>query len=110
MQLVAAPVDIHLYGLRAMGAEIEVDSGYIHAKVNGRLQGTDLVLDKVSVNGTENLMMAATLAEDVTTIYNAAREPEVVDTANFLNVMGAKISGAGSDTIKIEGVERFAWW
>ena len=100
------PVDIHLQGLRAMGAEIEVDSGYIHGKVNGRLKGADLVLDKVSVNGTENLMMAATLADGVTTIYNAAREPEVVDTANFLNAMGANISGAGTDTIKIQGVAR----
>ncbi len=100
------PVDIHLQGLRAMGAEITVDAGYIHGKVNGKLQGADLVLDKVSVNGTENLMMAATLAEGVTTIYNAAREPEVVDTAGFLNKMGANITGAGTDTIKIEGVDR----
>ena len=99
------PVNIHLQGLRAMGAQIEVNSGYIHGKVNGRLQGADLVLDKVSVNGTENLMMAAVLAEGITTIYNAAREPEVIDTANFLNAMGAKVVGAGTDTIKIQGVE-----
>jgi len=99
------PVDIHLNGLRAMGAEIEVDSGYIHGRVNGRLQGTELILDKISVNGTENLMMAAALAQGTTVIYNAAREPEVVDTANFLNAMGAKILHAGTDTITIEGVD-----
>jgi UDP-N-acetylglucosamine 1-carboxyvinyltransferase len=99
------PVDIHLKGLEALGAEITVDAGYIHGKVNGRLKGTTLDLEKVTVNGTENLMMAASLAEGTTTILNAAREPEVVDTADFLNAMGAKITGAGTDTITIEGVE-----
>ena len=99
------PVDIHLDGLRAMGAKIDVDGGYIHASVNGRLQGAKILLEKVTVNGTENLMMAATLAEGTTILRNAAQEPEVVDTADFLNAMGAKITGAGSDTITIEGVE-----
>lgn len=99
------PVDIHLDGLKAMGADIDVSGGYIHASVDGRLKGANLVLDKVTVNGTENLMMAATLADGKTVISNAAREPEVVDTANFLNAMGAKVSGAGTDTITIEGVE-----
>jgi UDP-N-acetylglucosamine 1-carboxyvinyltransferase len=100
------PVDVHLDGLKAMGAKINVENGYIYASVEGRLQGVHLALEKVTVNGTENLMMAATLAEGVTTLSNAAREPEVVDTANFLNAMGAKITGAGTDTITIEGVER----
>ena len=99
------PVDIHLNGLRAMGAEIEVDNGYIYGKVNGRLQGASLVLDKVSVNGTENLMMAAVLAKGTTVIDNAACEPEVVDTANFLIAMGARIFNAGTSTITIEGVD-----
>jgi UDP-N-acetylglucosamine 1-carboxyvinyltransferase len=100
------PVDIHLEGLKAMGAKITVRGGYIYGKVKGRLKGTHLILDKVTVNGTENLMMAASLAEGKTIISNAAREPEVVDTANFLNAMGAKISGAGTDTIEIQGVEK----
>lgn len=100
------PVNIHLAGLKAMGAKITVRNGYIYAKVKGRLQGAHLILEKVTVNGTENLMMAASLAEGTTIISNAAREPEVVDTANFLNAMGAKITGAGTDTIEIEGVER----
>ncbi len=99
------PVDLHIKGLQAMGAEIEVSNGYIHAKAN-RLKGTRLVMDIVTVTGTENLMMAAALAEGITTIENAAREPEVVDLANFINAMGGKISGAGSDTILIEGVEK----
>ena len=99
------PVNIHIDGLRAMGAEIEVKSGYILANTHGhRLQGTDFTMDLVTVTGTENLMAAATLAEGVTVLRNAAREPEVVDLANFLNAQGAKISGAGSDTITIEGV------
>lgn len=100
------PINIHLEGLKAMGAKISVRAGYIYAKVKGRLQGTTIALDKVTVNGTENLMMAATLAEGKTVLCNAAREPEVVDTANFLNAMGAKITGAGTDTIEIEGVEK----
>lgn len=99
------PVDLHIKGLQAMGAEIDVSNGYIHAKAN-RLKGTRLVMDIVTVTGTENLMMAAALAEGITTIENAAREPEVVDLANFINAMGGKISGAGSDTILIEGVEK----
>ncbi len=99
------PVDLHIRGLEAMGAEISVENGYIKARCK-RLQGAKLVMDLVTVTGTENLMMAATLAEGMTIIENAAREPEVVDLADCLNSMGAKIVGAGSDTIKIEGVER----
>jgi len=102
------PVDIHIKGMEAMGAKINVKNGYIHAKVDGRLKGTTIVLDKVTVTGTENLMMAATLAEGTTVIQNAAREPEVVDVANFLNTLGAKISGAGTDTITIEGIEKLS--
>ncbi|NOQ89299.1 MAG: UDP-N-acetylglucosamine 1-carboxyvinyltransferase [Gammaproteobacteria bacterium] len=98
------PVDLHIKGLQDMGAEIDVSNGYIHAKAS-RLKGTRLVLDIVTVTGTENLMMAAALAEGITTIENAAREPEVVDLANFINAMGGKVSGAGTDTITIEGVE-----
>lgn len=100
------PIDIHLDGLRAMGAIIEVKNGYIDAKVNGRLKGVELNLPKITVNGTENLVMAASLAEGTTIIRNAAQEPEVTDTINFLNAMGAKITGAGTDTLTIEGVER----
>ncbi len=98
------PVNIHLEGLTAMGAEISVSNGYIHATAK-RLKGCRLVLDLVTVTGTENLMMAAALADGVTVIENAAREPEVVDLANFLNAMGAKIQGAGTDILEIEGVE-----
>ncbi|MDX1336168.1 MAG: UDP-N-acetylglucosamine 1-carboxyvinyltransferase, partial [Gammaproteobacteria bacterium] len=97
------PVNLHLDGLKAMGADIKVDGGYIKAKAN-RLKGARLVMDVVSVTGTENLMMAATLAEGQTVIENAAREPEVIDLANFLNKMGAQIEGAGTDRIVIEGV------
>lgn len=99
------PVDLHLRGLEAMGADIEVVNGYIHATVNKRLHGARLVLDTVTVTGTENLMMAAALADGVTVIENAAREPEVVDLANCINAMGGRVSGAGTDTITIEGVE-----
>ena len=99
------PVNLHIKGLQDMGADIEVKNGYIHARAE-RLKGARLVLDMVTVTGTENLMMAAVLADGVTTIENAAREPEVVDLANFLNTMGARITGAGSDTITIEGVEK----
>jgi len=99
------PVNLHIHGLEAMGADITVENGYIKARCK-RLKGAKLVMDMVTVTGTENLMMAATLAEDTTIIENAAREPEVVDLANCLNSMGAKISGAGTDTITIEGVER----
>jgi len=98
------PVNLHLQGLAQMGAEISVRNGYIHASAQ-RLKGCRLVLDLVTVTGTENLMMAATLAEGTTIIENAAREPEVVDLANFLNMMGAKIHGAGTDIIEIEGVD-----
>jgi UDP-N-acetylglucosamine 1-carboxyvinyltransferase len=98
------PVNLHLQGLAQMGAEISVKNGYIHASAK-RLRGCRLVLDMVTVTGTENLMMAAALAEGTTVIENAAREPEVVDLANFLNTMGAKIHGAGTDIIEIEGVQ-----
>lgn len=99
----ARPVNLHIDGLRKMGAQIVVENGYIKATAS-RLQGAHLVMDLVSVTGTENLLMAATLAEGVTIIENAAREPEVVDLANYLIAMGAKITGAGSATIRIEGV------
>ncbi|MCP5329241.1 MAG: UDP-N-acetylglucosamine 1-carboxyvinyltransferase [Sinobacteraceae bacterium] len=101
----ARPVNIHVAGLQAMGANIAIENGYIRAKA-ARLKGTRLVLETVTVTGTENLMMAAALADGVTVLENAAREPEVVDLANFLIAMGAKIRGAGTDTIEIEGVER----
>lgn len=99
------PVNLHIDGLRAMGAEIEVENGYIRAR-SGRLRSARLVMDMVTVTGTENLMMAATLADGITVIENAAREPEVVDLADCLNSMGAKITGAGTPTIEIEGVAR----
>jgi UDP-N-acetylglucosamine 1-carboxyvinyltransferase len=101
------PVDLHIKGLRALGADIEVENGYIKARVK-RLQGARLVMDQVTVTGTENLMMAATLAGGTTLIENAAREPEVVDLANCLNAMGARITGAGTDSIEVEGVERLS--
>lgn len=98
------PVDIHIEGLTQMGAKIIVRDGYIHASVENRLKGAELHLGKVTVTGTENLVMAATLAEGVTVIHNAAREPEVTDLANFLNTLGARIEGAGTSTITIHGV------
>jgi UDP-N-acetylglucosamine 1-carboxyvinyltransferase len=98
------PVDLHIKGLQAMGADITVENGYIMAKAK-RLKGAKLVMDTVTVTGTENLLMAATLAQGETVIENAAREPEVVDLANFLIKMGARISGAGTDTIVIQGVD-----
>ena len=101
----ARPVNIHIDGLRAMGAEIRVENGYVHARAR-RLKGARYLMDLVTVTGTENLMMAATLAAGETVLENAAREPEVVDLATFLNQMGARISGAGTDTLRIEGVER----
>lgn len=101
----ARPVNLHIQGLTAMGANIQVENGYITA-TSERLKGATLCLDLVTVTGTENLMMAATLAEGTTIIENAAREPEVVDLAKCLISMGAKIDGAGSDTIRIDGVER----
>ena len=100
----ARPVDMHLSGLEAMGAEITVEQGYIKAKCE-RLQGARIVMDQVTVTGTENLMMAASLANGTTVIENAAREPEVVDLADFINAMGGKIEDAGTDTITIHGVE-----
>jgi len=103
----ARPVNIHVAGLQALGADITIEGGYIRARAS-RLRGARLVLDTVTVTGTENLMMAATLAEGETVIENAAREPEVVDLANFLISMGAKIRGAGTDKIVVEGVERLS--
>lgn len=100
------PVDLHLQGLKAMGADIDVINGYVHAKVNGRLKGARIVFDTVTVTGTENLLMAAALAEGTTILENAAREPEIDDLADCLIKMGAKITGAGTDTITIEGVEQ----
>jgi UDP-N-acetylglucosamine 1-carboxyvinyltransferase len=99
------PVDLHLRGLEAMGATVTVEGGYINAEVKGRLQGARILMETVTVGGTENIMMAATLAQGQTVIENAAREPEVVDLALFLIAMGAKITGHGSDTIVIDGVE-----
>ena len=101
----ARPVDQHIKGLQAMGAEIHVENGYVHAKAS-RLKGARIVTDMVTVTGTENLMMAAVLADGETIIENAAREPEVIDLANCLIAMGARISGAGTDSIHIQGVER----
>lgn len=100
------PVDLHLKGLEAMGATITVDGGYINAEIDGRLKGARIFMEIVTVGGTENIMMAATLADGQTVIENAAREPEVVDLALCLIAMGAKISGHGTDTIVIDGVER----
>jgi UDP-N-acetylglucosamine 1-carboxyvinyltransferase len=100
------PVDLHLRGLEAMGATIDVDKGYIKATCDGRLNGARILMELVSVGATENLMMAATLAEGITTIENAAREPEIVDLANCLNTWGANIQGAGTSTLVIEGVDK----
>ena len=100
------PVNLHIQGLRALGAEVQVQEGYIRATVpGGRLKGARLRMDMVTVTGTENLMMAATLAKGTTVIENAAHEPEVTDLANCLNAMGARVSGAGTDCIVIDGVE-----
>jgi UDP-N-acetylglucosamine 1-carboxyvinyltransferase len=98
------PVNLHIEGLARMGADVRVEGGYIHARAK-RLEGARLMMDLVTVTGTENLMMAATLAKGTTLIENAAREPEVVDLARCLTAMGAKISGAGTDTIVVEGVD-----
>ncbi|WP_299259443.1 UDP-N-acetylglucosamine 1-carboxyvinyltransferase [uncultured Kushneria sp.] len=100
------PVDLHIRGLQAMGADIRVEGGYIRARAPGGLKGAHIVLDTVTVTGTENLLMAATLAEGRTVLENAAREPEIVDLAECLIAMGANISGHGSSTITIEGVKR----
>ncbi len=99
------PVDLHIRGLQALGADVTVENGYIKARAK-RLKGAQIVMDLVTVTGTENIMMAAALASGTTVIENAAQEPEVVDLANCLNAMGAQISGAGSSTIVIDGVER----
>ena len=101
------PVDLHIKGLQTMGAQIEIEQGYLHARAR-RLKAARIVMNLVTVTGTENLMMAATLADGITVIENAAREPEVVDLAECLNAMGARIFGAGSDVITIEGVEHHA--
>ncbi|MCT4619031.1 MAG: UDP-N-acetylglucosamine 1-carboxyvinyltransferase [Marinisporobacter sp.] len=98
------PIDLHLKGFHALGAEINVGHGYVEAKAN-QLRGNKIYLDFPSVGATENIMMAATMAEGLTVIENVAEEPEIVDLANFLNGLGAKIKGAGTDTIKIEGVK-----
>ncbi|MCR8645075.1 UDP-N-acetylglucosamine 1-carboxyvinyltransferase [Paenibacillus sp. N1-5-1-14] len=100
------PIDQHLKGFEAMGAEIELGQGYIEARSNGRLKGAKIYLDVASVGATENIMMAATLAEGTTIIENAAMEPEIVDLANYLNAMGAVVRGAGTGVIRIEGVEQ----
>ncbi|MSR17288.1 MAG: UDP-N-acetylglucosamine 1-carboxyvinyltransferase [Methylococcaceae bacterium] len=99
------PVDIHINGLMKLGADITLEGGFIHAKAK-RLKGCRLMLDQITVTGTENLLMAAVLAEGITIMENAAKEPEVTDLANFLNKMGAKITGIGTDILTIEGVER----
>ena len=100
------PVDLHLKALEQMGAEIELDGGYINARVAGRLKGAHIIFPQVTVGGTENLMMAATLAEGETVLSNAAREPEVADLAHCLVAMGAKIEGIGTGTLRIQGVDR----
>ncbi|MCX7074683.1 MAG: UDP-N-acetylglucosamine 1-carboxyvinyltransferase [Methylococcales bacterium] len=99
------PVDIHINGLMKLGADITLEGGFIHAKAK-RLKGCRLMLEQITVTGTENLLMAAVLAEGITIMENAAKEPEVTDLANFLNKMGAKITGIGTDILTIEGVER----
>jgi len=100
----ARPIDQHLKGLAALGAEIRVERGYVHATARN-LKGADVLFDKVTVGGTENLLMAAALADGVTTLRNAAREPEITDLATLLCSMGAKVEGAGTDTIRVEGVK-----
>jgi len=99
------PVNLHLDGMRALGADVTIEGGYIIARTHGRLKGAEIVLEHVTVTGTENIMMAAALAEGVTVIRNAALEPEVEDLAHFLNHIGAKITGMGTSTLYIEGVE-----
>ena len=100
------PVDVHINGMRALGAEIEVVNGFIKARVGSRLRGTELKLGKITVTGTENLIMASVLAEGRTVIHNAACEPEVEDLSNFLNQLGAKVQGAGTETVIIDGVDQ----
>ena len=100
----ARPVNLHIHGMKLMSAHIDVENGYINASKAGRLKGANIFMDMVSVTGTENLMMAASLADGTTVIENAAREPEIIDLANFLNAMGAKITGQGTNTLTIVGV------
>src|SRR5699024_10807821 len=100
------PIDVHLKGFEAMGAEINVGNGFVEVTSNGRLQGAKIYLDVASVGATENLIMAAALAEGKTVLENVAKEPEIVDLANYLNKMGANVVGAGTETIQIEGVEK----
>ncbi|SFK15652.1 UDP-N-acetylglucosamine 1-carboxyvinyltransferase [Halobacillus dabanensis] len=100
------PIDQHLKGFEAMGAQVTVGNGYVEAEVNGRLHGAKIYFDVPSVGATENVMMAAALADGKTVLENCAKEPEIVDLANYLNKMGAKIVGAGTETIRIEGVEK----
>src|SRR5215210_6245180 len=101
------PIDLHLTAFQALGAEVSLEAGNVVARApsNGRLRAAEVHFNKVTVTGTENLMMAATLARGSTTLHNAAREPEIVDLADLLNKMGARVNGAGSETIQIEGVE-----
>lgn len=99
------PVDVHIDGMRALGAEIDVTNGFIKARVHGRLKGADINLGKITVTGTENIIMAAVLAKGRTVIHNAACEPEVTDLSNFLNMLGAQIQGAGTETVTVDGVE-----
>jgi UDP-N-acetylglucosamine 1-carboxyvinyltransferase len=100
----ARPVNLHVQGLQAMGAKVVVENGFIKARTR-RLKGAHIVFDTVTVTGTENLMMAAALADGETVLENAAREPEVIDLANFINAMGAKVTGAGTSSIRIDGVD-----
>lgn len=102
------PVDLHLKGLKLLGADIKVEEGYIKARVDGRLKGARIVMDNISVTATENLIMAASLAEGTTVIENAAREPEIADLIQCLNTLGANITGAGTDTVTIEGVKKLS--
>src|SRR5699024_5043163 len=100
------PIDLHLKGFEIMGAKVTKGNGYVEVKVDGRLKGGTIYLDMASVGATENIMMAAALAEGKTVIENCAKEPEIVDLANYLNKMGANIIGAGTETIKIQGVDK----
>lgn len=100
------PVDLHLKGMEALGAIVDIDQGYITARANGRLKGAHIVMDQVTVGGTENILMAAVLAEGRTVIENAAREPEIVDLAHFINAMGGKVTGIGTDRLVIDGVAK----
>ncbi|WP_127114771.1 UDP-N-acetylglucosamine 1-carboxyvinyltransferase [Shimia sediminis] len=102
----ARPMDLHIHGLEALGAEIELKEGYLHAKAPGGLKGAEITLSFASVGATENILMAATLAKGTTVLHNAAREPEIVDLAKCLSAMGAQIEGAGTSRIEIQGVDR----